>query len=162
MAKKKEEFNVDEALNRLEEINKKLADKDIELNESIELYKEGTVMWTRKQLKEKAKAVFRMNYWRCVLAAAMVYIGFGGAAWGGGNLGSSHSSRNVTIPKGNVTPAAIMVFVIVFLIVMLIGLAIAIMFATFLWNPLDLGICRFFLKNLNHNLEQLSLKELLF
>lgn len=49
MAKKKEEFNVDEALNRLEEINKKLADKDIELNESIVLYKEGTILATRCQ-----------------------------------------------------------------------------------------------------------------
>ena len=48
MAKRKdldqEDFNVDDALDRLEEINRKLADKDIELNESIELYREGTVL----------------------------------------------------------------------------------------------------------------------
>lgn len=35
------EFHVDEALGRLDEINQKLSDKDIELNEAIELYKEG-------------------------------------------------------------------------------------------------------------------------
>ena len=49
MAKKEEEFNVDEALDRLEEINKRLADKDIALNDSIELYKEGTILATKCQ-----------------------------------------------------------------------------------------------------------------
>ena len=39
-----EEFNIDEALNRLEEINDRLSEKDIALNESIELYKEGTIL----------------------------------------------------------------------------------------------------------------------
>ena len=41
---KKEDFNVDEALDRLEEINKKLSDKDLALDESLELYKEGTIL----------------------------------------------------------------------------------------------------------------------
>ena len=36
------EFNVDEALNRLDEINQRLAAKNITLKESLELYKEGT------------------------------------------------------------------------------------------------------------------------
>lgn len=46
---KNERFNIDEALNRLEEINKKLSEKDIELNESIELYKEGTLLAAKCQ-----------------------------------------------------------------------------------------------------------------
>lgn len=45
----KETFNIDEALSRLEEINKKLSEKDIALNESIELYKEGTLLATKCQ-----------------------------------------------------------------------------------------------------------------
>ncbi|MBQ8084794.1 MAG: exodeoxyribonuclease VII small subunit [Lachnospiraceae bacterium] len=43
------EFNVDEALDRLEEINKKLSEKGIALNESLELYKEGTVLAAKCQ-----------------------------------------------------------------------------------------------------------------
>lgn len=39
---KNEEFNIDEALTRLEEINDRLSDKSIPLNESIKLYTEGT------------------------------------------------------------------------------------------------------------------------
>lgn len=37
-----EEFNIDKALERLEEINRELAGQDIELARSLELYKEGT------------------------------------------------------------------------------------------------------------------------
>ena len=36
------EFDIDEALKRLEEINDRLAEKNIPLNESIKLYTEGT------------------------------------------------------------------------------------------------------------------------
>ena len=39
-----EEFNIDKALERLEEINDKLSAQDILLSESIELYKEGTIL----------------------------------------------------------------------------------------------------------------------
>ena len=45
----KETFNIYEALSRLEEINKKLSEKDIALNESIELYKEGTLLAAKCQ-----------------------------------------------------------------------------------------------------------------
>jgi len=39
-----DEFNIDRALDRLEEINDRLGAQDIPLNESIELYKEGTIL----------------------------------------------------------------------------------------------------------------------
>ena len=38
------EFNIDRALDRLEDINNRLSEQDIALNESIELYKEGTLL----------------------------------------------------------------------------------------------------------------------
>lgn len=44
-----EQFDVDEALGRLEEINEKLAGGEMALNESIALYKEGV------ELAEKCK-----------------------------------------------------------------------------------------------------------
>ncbi len=43
-AEKDEEFDVDEALERLEEINAKLASGDQALTDSIELYKEGVTL----------------------------------------------------------------------------------------------------------------------
>ena len=35
-------------------------------------------MWSRKELKEKAKAAFRVNYWKCVLVAVILTIIAGG------------------------------------------------------------------------------------
>ena len=32
-------------------------------------------MWTRKELKERAKAAFKANYWKCVLVALILEIG---------------------------------------------------------------------------------------
>ena len=44
-----EKFNIDEALNKLEEINEKLSEKDISLDDSIRLYNEGTVLAAKCQ-----------------------------------------------------------------------------------------------------------------
>ncbi len=44
MAEKDKEFDVDEALERLEEINSKLASGEQALTESIDLYKEGVTL----------------------------------------------------------------------------------------------------------------------
>lgn len=41
MAKKSNGFNVDEAFERLNQINERLADKEVSLSESLTLYKEG-------------------------------------------------------------------------------------------------------------------------
>ena len=43
------EFNVDEALARLEVINNRLSEKDVPLAESLELYKEGTELAAKCQ-----------------------------------------------------------------------------------------------------------------
>ena len=40
----KNDFNIDEALEKLEEINKQLSEKDITLDDSLNLYNEGTVL----------------------------------------------------------------------------------------------------------------------
>ncbi len=50
-------------------------------------------MWTRKELKEKAKASFKLNYWKTVLVALLVslLIGGGSGAFGSG-AGSAISS----------------------------------------------------------------------
>ena len=37
-------------------------------------------MWTRRELKERAKAAFKANYWRCVLVAFILALLIGGGA----------------------------------------------------------------------------------
>ena len=47
-------------------------------------------MWTRAQLKDKAKAAFRMNYWKTVLVALLVMaIGCAAGVSGAGAGGSA-------------------------------------------------------------------------
>ena len=50
-----EEFNIDRALDRLEKINNRLSEQDIALNESRELYKEGTLLASK--CKEKLQGI---------------------------------------------------------------------------------------------------------
>ena len=60
---KEEAFNVDEALDRLEKINNRLSNNDIALNESIELYKEGTILAAKckEQLQKIEKELVILN-----------------------------------------------------------------------------------------------------
>ena len=41
-------------------------------------------MWTRKQIKEKAKKAFQLNYWKCVLCGLIFCILVGGASGASG------------------------------------------------------------------------------
>lgn len=47
MSKENEKFDVDAAMDRLEEINTRLSQQDTKLNEALELYREGTVLAAR-------------------------------------------------------------------------------------------------------------------
>ena len=53
----KDNFNVDKALDRLEEINELLGKPDIELKTSLELYKEGALLAAR--CKEELEGIRR-------------------------------------------------------------------------------------------------------
>lgn len=48
-------------------------------------------MWTRRELKDRAKPAFRKNYWKCVLVALILMILVDGAANASGIGGSSRA-----------------------------------------------------------------------
>ena len=65
-------------------------------------------MWTRKELKTRAKAAFKANYWRSVLVAliltAITVSGtamLSSAGTSGGTLGGLYGSGAVTVQPGN-------------------------------------------------------------
>jgi uncharacterized membrane protein len=41
-------------------------------------------MWTRKELKDKAKNALKMNYWKTVLIAMLLSLAIGSGGFGGG------------------------------------------------------------------------------
>ena len=59
-------------------------------------------MWTRKELKEKGKASFKKNYWKCVLVGFFITILTGGIAFGtrgGGGVAPTISMPAINMPS---------------------------------------------------------------
>lgn len=131
-------------------------------------------MWTRKELKEKAKMSLTRNYWKSVLMALLIVIFIGG---GGSSINSRVSDRvddvvhsgsgystedgyymeyntgDVLHELGNqIGTTGIMIGLMMAgaaLIISLIVLAVTILLEVFIFNPLEVGCRRFFLRNLN-------------
>ena len=64
-------------------------------------------MWTRRELKERGKAAFKANYWRCVLVALILMM-VGGASAGvaggsGVSQGLNHVQQEESAPDQQVT-----------------------------------------------------------
>lgn len=132
-------------------------------------------MFDRKELKARAKAAFKANYWRCVVVALIMAMIFGGGASGGKRKVQQSFAENEQIAQydynGNgkldtdEIPAmleslmqdagkeAVMIAVgIVFGVIALVG-AIASLLSIFVINPLSLGCDYFFLKNSDYPAE---------
>ena len=108
-------------------------------------------MWTTGELKERGKAAFRKNYWRCVLTAFLLTLITGGAAYGGGTW---KFDQNM-VEEGKSLWSSLQNYfaenqVSVYLAIALgvLGIGIAILLKIFLLNPLEVGCSRFFQKNL--------------
>lgn len=125
-------------------------------------------MWTRRELKTKAKQAFMINYWKTVLVSLILVVLVGGAAGSFARAGSngSRNENNISaetttqqstapsdiigenfesvLPEGASTVAAFIVGLFG-----IIAMAIAIALNAFLINPLEVGCKRFFSRNLN-------------
>lgn len=130
-------------------------------------------MWTRSELKAKAKVAFKANFWKSVFIAAILAFFVNAASMGSGAAGSSAgagaaSSSNgaavsvTTTSADGVTttyegleavagsdfaPLLAIIPLVLILAVALIALVIA--FDIFIINPTEIGCRRFFVHNLN-------------
>lgn len=133
-------------------------------------------MWSREQLKSKAKMTFTRNYWKCILVSLLLAIVAGGAAgssaaFHGRNAFSSETQEGDYDEWGNYIgdgdgrdaavvideyelrhPAAFAaffaVFFSVFMVVFVVALGVAIVLDVLICNPVAVGCSRFYLKNL--------------
>jgi uncharacterized membrane protein len=122
-------------------------------------------VWTRKELKDRAKQVLRTSYWKAFLVSLLLAFltggvpgcsfnsNFGGHGTSGTGLGVHDGMGAGT--NGAFSPAMIAIFAIVFIIIILaltVGLAIRI----FLISPLEVGVRQYFKQsalgevNMNH------------
>lgn len=108
-------------------------------------------MWTRAELKDRAKAALSTAYWKLVLVGAIASI-----------IGSGHSS-NVEFNFSEESSSELFNgFSAMFPLLagsILIAIIIGVLVSIFVVNPLEIGTKRFFLKSLNEDTE---VKELLF
>lgn len=135
-------------------------------------------MWTRKELKTKSKIRFRANRWKSVLAALVLMFVMGTLGTGVNLLEKlsvdddsaveqeseellrdhTKETKNEIIIEGEAigdviinNALAVSVFIIILLVVVIIACAIVIPLQILVFNPLEIGCKRFFLKNLKED-----------
>lgn len=135
-------------------------------------------MWTRKELKQRAKEALQRNYWRIVLVAFLAVIlggGFSAAASAGGGGSSEASTQQIKttvvtddmeiaiyenasetvddiVDEDNIDVITVIV-ILVIVIVALCVFAVAYALMVFLYNPFYTGVCRFMLKSVDDRAE---------
>ena len=127
-------------------------------------------MWTRSELKERAKVAFKRNYWKCVLVALILALLVGGGA--GSSIRRNDSSQDLTAEQrqmvedlsdlgdsglvGAVLDVVEKVSITQnkYVTISLGGLGlVGLVLGLLVFNPLIVGCYRFFLKNSWSNAE---------
>lgn len=116
-------------------------------------------MWSRAELKSRAREVLKTNYWTIVLVALILSITTGGTGISGNS--GTQVMRQVTESNGNqsttvteyanpanilssISPTAAMIAISGLVVVILVAAVIALGLKIFLFNPLEIGAKRFF------------------
>lgn len=102
-------------------------------------------MWTRVELKTKAKELLKGVYWKAVLVSFILALITGGGSAGGSSARNnvSQSGSSGSFNFSDPTFLTIMgIAAVVFMIAMIAGLALGI----FLFNPLTIGAQKFFVQ----------------
>ena len=146
-------------------------------------------MWTRAELKSKAKFSFKRNYWKSVLISLILALLVGGGS-SGSSISSAVSNNLIGSSDSSVTDdyfnddsslydgndfyddtydgnveddiddlnsmadntagmMAIGIFLIVFIMMFAVLMAVVILLDVFIFNPLEVGCKKYYLRNLN-------------
>lgn len=101
-------------------------------------------MWTRKELKEKAKSSIKPCYWKAVLASLILGIATGGSSGASaGNQAQQASSENSNMQEFFSNPIVIIGIIVGILVAIAVSLAIKV----FAFNPLSVGGYKYFVDN---------------
>ena len=106
-------------------------------------------MWSRSELKSRAKEILHANYWKAVLVS-LIFSFVSGGGGGGSSSSASSSSSGSSSSGGSLfsSPEEWKIFIAamsVVLIVILIALAVGFTLGIFVFNPLQVGCQRYFI-----------------
>lgn len=130
-------------------------------------------MWTRKELKDTAKAALKRNYWKILLVSLLLALILGEGAGGVGGAGGAFSPADEAVTEFDAADAVssatfaplerllsdsqiVMVAIGILaaaLLVVLIVLAVVCTIQALLWNPLEVGMRRFMLRSVDDKAE---------
>jgi uncharacterized membrane protein len=117
-------------------------------------------MWTRKELKQRAKNVLRTSYWKAFLVSIILtFVGAGGGMPSFNfNFGSSGFQKPTEFQSEAIDWAIIAPFIIMGIIFMIFVFLFVLAFRIFLGFPLEVGSMRYFKHSAEHevNLNNLA------
>lgn len=105
-------------------------------------------MWTRAELKEKAKASFKANYWLCVAVSLILSFCVGGSGGAAGRSASNNTSDAQNLVE-SMEPQQLLAIVGIVIGVVAVVLCVGLVISIFVTNPLSVGCYRFFVINRN-------------
>lgn len=104
-------------------------------------------MWTRRQLKERAKADVSRSYWGLVLMSLIVSIIDGsGEGFSTGYSSARRDTGKSRLALNNVDWDLFFTIMFIVLVITLIAILVGLAFKAFLLNPLRVGATRYFIE----------------
>lgn len=100
-------------------------------------------MWSRGELKERAKAVLRGNYWKAFLISLVILVAGGSGGGGGGGGRSGNNERFMD----NISGAEAVYTGLLVLGIVMICLVVGFLLRIFLGYPLEVGGRRYFIQS---------------
>jgi uncharacterized membrane protein len=105
-------------------------------------------MWSRRELKERAKNVLRWNYWKAFLISLVILVAEGGGGGSGGRSGSRSGGQGGGMPfLNNFSMRDAVIFGLVALAAVAFLLLIAAALRIFLGYPLEVGGRKYFIQS---------------
>lgn len=106
-------------------------------------------MWSREELKVRAKAVLSTNYWKAFLISLVILVasGGGGGGSGGGRGGSSNNYGKTGSNLSSIVNDNLLIFIVALIAVSFIVILIAAAIRIFLGFPLEVGGRKYFIKS---------------
>lgn len=101
------------------------------------------MLWTRSELKGRAKFLLKQNYWYSVLAALMYTFFLGNGFTYSYNILKNKNSEVETSIQG-FYPILMFGIAATVAVVVVISFIVYLAIAYFLWNPMTVGCCKFF------------------
>ena len=111
-------------------------------------------MWTRKELKDQAKAGLKRNYWKSVIVGFLVTLITAGTA---ANAGSGSDSGTLSDVFTTMTSGEILLAFSVLFSAVVLTLFVSALFRAMVYNPVKVGVANFFLDGVTDTAEWKSL-----